>query len=228
MNTLPRIDLSDHDLHHAMDIPVNIHALLDRFEWVDADAGSTLAWEGRGWLGNDKQRVWLRTEGERRESETASAELQLLYGRPFARWWDWVAGARHDFEPGPSQNWLAAGVQGLAPYWFETEVTLFLADGGQTQLRVEFEYELLLTQKLVLQPRLEVNVNGQDDERRDVGSGLSTAEAGLRLRYEIRREIAPYIGINWERALGDTGDIVRAHGEARQDTALVAGIRMWY
>ncbi len=93
---------------------------------------------------------------------------------------------------------------------------------------LELEYELLLTQKLVLQPRLEVNVNGQDDERRGMGSGFSTAEAGLRLRYEIRREIAPYIGINWERALGDTGDLAREHGEARQDTAVVAGIRLWY
>lgn len=221
-------DLGGMDLRNIMDTPVMFYALLDRFEWVDADEGSALEWEGLGWLGNDDQRLWLRTEGERVDSGTEDAELQLLYGRPFARWWDWVAGVRHDFKPGPSQTWLGVGVQGLAPYWFETEATLYLGDDGQTSLRLEVEYELLLTQRLVLQPLLELNFFGEDDSDRGIGSGLSSAEAGLRLRYEIRREIAPYIGVSWQRSYGETADLARLEGESVKDTALVAGIRLWY
>ena len=221
-------DLGDMDLRRMMNTPVSFYALLDQLEWVDADNGSALAWEAMGWLGNDKQRLWLRTEGERADGETENAELQLLYGQPFARWWDWVVGVRHDFKPGPSQTWLAAGVQGLAPYWFETEATLFVGEGGQNSLRLEVEYELLITQQLVLQPLLEVNFYGKDDEQHGVGSGLAEAEAGLRLRYEIRREIAPYVGVSWERSYGETADLARQHGEAVEDTALVAGIRLWY
>lgn len=220
--------LGDMHMQHVMDSPVMFYALLDQFEWVDADEGSAYAWEAMGWWGKDEHRLWWRTEGETHDGETGDAELQLLYGRPFARWWDWVAGVRHDFRPEPSQSWLALGVQGLAPYWFETEATLFLGEGGQSNLRLEVEYELLLTQRLVLQPLLELNLFGKDDAERGIGSGLSTAEAGLRLRYEIRREIAPYIGIRWERAYGETADLVRQADGEIDESALVAGIRLWY
>lgn len=221
-------DLGGMDLRKIMDTPIMFYALLDQFEWVDAKEGSALNWDGIGWLGNDTQRLWLRTEGERADGETENAELQLLYGRPLSRWWDWVAGVRHDFKPGPSQTWLGAGVQGLAPYWFESEATLYVGEGGQTNLRLEVEYELLLTQRIVLQPLLEVNFFGQDDPDRGIGSGLAEAEAGLRLRYEIRREFAPYIGLSWNRSYGQTADIARLAGEAVEDTSLVAGIRFWY
>ena len=221
-------DLGGMDLRKMMDTPIMFYALLDQFEWVDADEGSALSWEGLGWLGNDNERLWIRTEGARAEGETENAELQLLYGQPLARWWDWVAGVRHDFKPGPSQTWLGAGVQGLAPYWFESEATLYVGEGGQTNLRLEGEYELLLTQRIVLQPLIEMNFFGKNDPDRGIGSGLAEVEAGLRLRYEIRREIAPYIGLSWERSYGNAADFARQAGEDIEDTALVAGIRLWY
>lgn len=221
-------DLEGMDLRKMMDTPLLSHSLLDQFEWVDTEDGSALNWEAMGWIGKDQQRLWWRTEGERHDGDIENAELQLLYGRPFSRWWDWVAGVRHDFRPNPSQTWLAAGAQGLAPYWFETEATLFLGEGGQTNLRFEVEYEILLTNKLILQPLVELNFFGKNDPDRGIGSGLSEAEAGLRLRYEIRREIAPYIGVGWERVYGETADFAHLMGEAISDTALVAGIRLWY
>jgi copper resistance protein B len=221
-------DLDGMDHAHGMDTPDMLYLLLDQFEWVDAEHGGALRWEGIGWWGNDERRLWLRTEGERAGGETEHAELQLLFGRPLVRWWDLVTGLRHDFGAGPSQTWLVAGVQGLAPYWFETEATLFIGEGGQSGLRLEVEYELLLTNRLILQPLIEINAYGKDDPARGLGSGLARTEAGLRLRYEIRREIAPYLGVSWEKRHGNTADFARQAGEDVSDTALVAGIRLWY
>ncbi len=221
-------DLGGVDPRRMMDTPILLYALLDQFEWVNTDEGSALRWDGTGWLGNDEQRLWLRTEGERADGKTGSAQLQLLYGRPLARWWDWVAGVRQDFKPGSPQTWLGAGVQGLAPYWFESEATLYLGEAGQSNLRLEAEYELLITQRIVLQPLMELNFFGSNDAHRGVGSGLAEAEAGLRLRYEIRREFAPYIGLNWERTYGNTADFERLEGKDAQETSLVVGIRFWY
>ena len=221
-------DLGDMDLRETMDTPWLTYSLLDQFEWVDADEGSALKWEAMGWTGTDKQRLWWRSKGERENGKTGSAELQLLYGQPLNRWWDWLAGVRHDFKPSPSQSWLAIGLQGLAPYWFETEASLFIGEAGQTSLRLEVEYELLITQRLVLQPLLELNFYGKDDPERGIGSGLANTEAGLRLRYEIRREIAPYIGLSWERAHGGTADLAHQNGEGTEESAVVAGIRLWY
>ena len=221
-------DLDGMDLRTIMDTPLMYYALLDRFEWADADPEGAITWNGLGWIGTDRHRLWIRTEGEITEKATEDAELQLLYGRPFARWWDWVLGVRHDFKPGNSQTWLGGGVQGLAPYWFETELSLYRSDEGQTNLRLDFEYDLLITQRLVLQPALEINAFGKDDTQRGIGSGLSTTELGLRLRYEIIREIAPYIGINWTKSYGETADMARSSGGDDSDTSLVLGIRLWY
>ena len=152
----------------------------------------------------------------------------MLYGRAFAPWWDLIAGVRHDFKPGDSQDFLAIGVMGLAPYKFEVEATAYLGERGQTAARFEVEYETLLTNRLILQPQIEVNLYGKDDLRRGIGSGLSTAEAGLRLRYEFTRQFAPYIGIVHERAFGRTADFRRDEGEDADDTRLVAGVRIWF
>jgi len=139
-----------------------------------------------------------------------------------------VAGIRHDFKPGASQDFAAIGVMGLAPYKFEVEATGYIGESGQTAARFEVEYETLLTNRLILQPLVEVNVYGQNDERRGIGSGLSTAEAGLRLRYEVTRQFASYIGIVHERAFGRTADFRRAEGEDTDDTRVVAGFRIWF
>lgn len=213
-------------MQHAPEF--NHMVVINRLEAVDADRGSAQAWEGQAWFGSDTDRLWLRSEGEREQGRTESANLEALYGRAISPWWDVVAGVRHDFRPQRGQSWAAFGVQGLSPYKFEVSATAYLGERGQTALNLEAEYELLLTNRLILQPLVEVEFYGKDDPRRETGAGLSTAEAGLRLRYEISRKFAPYVGVSWERAFGDTADYRRAHGERVEDTRLVAGVRLWF
>ncbi|MBY4677584.1 copper resistance protein B [Marinobacterium arenosum] len=201
---------------------------IDQLEWRDADDGSLLSWDVQGWVGYDLDKLWLKSEGERLAGRTESAELQLLYGRAVAPFWDLQLGLRHDFKPAEPQQWLAFGLQGLAPYQFEVDATAFIGEGGQSALRLEAEYELLLSQRLILSPEIELNLYGEDDASRGIGSGLSDLELGLRLRYEIRREFAPYIGLNWERKFGDTADFAREEGESTDDLQAVIGIRAWF
>lgn len=214
--------------HPAHDDTIQSFVLFNRLETWDADAGIGTAWEGQGWIGTDLDRLWLKSEGERIDGATESADVELLYGRSVTRWWDMVAGVRSDIEPGPSQNFAAIGIIGLAPYKWEVEATAYIGESGQSALRLEAEYDLLLTNRLILQPLVELNLYGKDDERRGIGSGLSNAEVGLRLRYEIRRELAPYIGIKWEKAYGTTADFVRAEGEFVDESEWVIGLRTWF
>lgn len=202
--------------------------LADRLEWQDADDGDALAWDVEGWFGGDFDRLWLRTEGVQTDGATRGADLELLYGHAFARWWELVAGVRHDSGLGPSRDWMALGVDGLAPFRVEVEVTAYLGDTGRTALRLEAAQEFRLTRRLVLQPRLGLELYGKDDSETGTGSGLSQAEAGVRLRYELRRELAPYLGVTWERRYGDTADFARAAGEDDRDTRFVAGLRAWF
>ena len=207
-----------------------IHSLVrfDRLEAWDARQGSGQAWEVQAWAGGDLQRVWLRSEGMREHGHLAGADVELLYGRATSAWWDVLAGVRHDFGPHGARSWAALGVQGMAPYKFEVAATAYLGSGGQTALRAEVEYELLLTSRLALEPQLEVELHGRDDPRRRIGAGLSSAEAGLRLRWAVTPRFAPYVGVVHERSFGDT----RAHllddaGHSR-DTRWVAGLRWWF
>lgn len=214
--------------HPAHDNTVQRYVLFNRLEGFDTDDGGGMAWEGQAWVGTDLDKLWLRSEGERVGGHTEGADLEVLYGRSVARWWDVVAGVRHDFKPGASQDFVAIGVQGLAPYKFEVAATAYLGQGGQTAARLEIEYETLLTNRLILQPLLEANFHGKDDERRGIGSGLGTVEAGLRVRYEVTRQFAPYVGVVREHAFGRTADFRRAAGEDVNDTRVVAGIRIWF
>lgn len=218
-------DVHGHELHGPT---VNSYFLFNRLEAFDADPGAGQAWEATGWIGGDVNRLWLRSEGERADGVTESADLEVLYGRAISPWWDFVAGVRQDFKPGDSQTWGAIGVQGLAPQKFEVSATAYIGERGQTAARLEAEYELLLTNRWVLQPLVEVELFGKNDPARHVGSGLSTAEVGLRLRYEITRQFAPYIGIVHERAFGGTADYRRAHFEKADETRLVVGLRTWF
>lgn len=213
--------------HAAHDAAIHSVWLADRLEWQDTDAG-TLAWEGLAWIGGDVHRAWLRTEGEAEDGAVDHANVEVLYGRAVTAWWDVVAGVRHDFGEGPSRTWAALGVQGLAPYKFEVEATAYVGDGGRTAASLEAEYDTLITNRLVLQWVGEATLNGRDDPARGIGSGLSTVEAGARLRYEVTRRFAPYVGVEWERAFGETADLRRDEGHAVEDTRLVAGIRFWF
>lgn len=212
--------------HETLEDPFNRSFKVDELEWFDADAATNLRWDVDMWAGYALNKLTLRTEGEESNGNTERAELQLLWTRSFARWWDVVAGARTDFAPGPGKNWAAFGVQGLAPYRFDLEATAFLSDGGDSAARVEADYDLLITKRLILQPKVELNWYGQTDLSRGQSAGLSSGEAALRLRYEFRREVAPYIGLVHERLWGDNADAARAAGLDAEDTSLVAGIRL--
>ncbi len=213
-------------MEHAPEI--NSYVVFNRLETWDANPGSGQSWEGKAWVGTDLDRLWLRTEGERIGGKTEAADLEVFYGRSVSTWWDVLAGIKHDFSPGGSQTWAAFGVQGLAPYKFEVKATAYIGESGQTAANVEVEYELLLTNRLILQPLVEITAFGKDDPQRGVGSGFSSVEAGVRVRYEIDRRFAPYIGVVHERVFGNTADFRRADGEDTRDTRLVAGVRIWF
>lgn len=213
---------------HAMhDDDIHSYVLLDRLETWNAGHGGAFAWEGRGWIGTDTRRLWLRSEGERIDHATAG-DVELLYGRSFSPWWDALVGLRADSGDGPAQTRAAFGVQGMAPGKIEIEATAYLGGTQRFAARLQAEYELLLSNRLILQPRVELNLAGRDDPRRRIGSGLSSAEAGLRLRYEITRQFAPYLGIEREHAHGPTARFERAAGETVGGTRAVAGLRIWF
>jgi copper resistance protein B len=202
--------------------------LLDQLEWRHTDTGSAGVWEGGAWYGGDYDKLWLRTEGERVAGRTEEARVELLWDRIVTRWWDLQVGGREDFGNGPPRSWVAAGVQGLAPYWFQIEATLYLGDAGRTAARLRGEYQLLLTQRLIVQAEAEANLYGRPDPARELGSGLADLDAGLRVRYEVRRELAPYAGIAWRRLLGATADRARAAGVGAAEWQLLIGVRIWF
>ena len=217
----------DVDPHSMGDDALHSFVLLDQLEGVDTPTGAGLSWDAMAWVGGDRNRVWFRTEGEAEDGRLGSGEAHLLYGRAVARWWDVVAGVRQEVRPGPSRSWLAVGLQGLAPYWFEIEATAYVGEGGRTAARLEAEYDLLITNRLMLQPLVEVNLHGRSDPVRGIEAGVSDVETGLRLRYEIRREFAPYVGVVWTRRFGDL-----AGASLMSDTSggsrVVAGVRLWH
>ena len=202
--------------------------LADRFEQARTDDDSFAIYDVIAWYGRDYDRLWLRADGEIDGGKLHEARTELLWGHAVAAYWDTQLGLRYDSGEGPNRGWLAVGVQGLAPYWFEVEATGYVGDEGRSALRLEAEYELLITQRLVLQPRLEASFYGRSDPELGRGTGLSTVEAGARLRYEIRREFAPYIGIDRVARYGQTGDFARAAGTDDQETRYVAGVRFWF
>jgi len=210
------------------DDPLLFMLKIDQLELQDTDEHSTLAWEAQAWLGKDLNKLYLKTEGEYTNSDYEELETQLLYSYAIAPYWDIQAGWRHDSHPEPSRDWLALGFQGLTPYFFETTVNLFIGNDGRTALRFKGEYEWMLNQRWVLSPDIEINLHGKNDPDTKTGSGLSDMSTGLRLRYEIRREFAPYIGVKWQRQFGQTADYAEQEGEATHDVIIVAGVRIWF
>ena len=209
----------------------NWMALMDRLEYQSNEGSSQLIWDGQGWYGGDINKFWFKTEGTRslEGGGFGDAEVQGLYSRAIRPFWDLQAGFRQDLKPdNPSRSFAVIGLQGLAPYWFEVDAAAFISDDGNVSARLEVEYDILLTQRLIAQPRFETNVAIQDVASVGVGSGVNDVELGLRLRYEIRREFAPYIGVNWSRKLGDTADFTRANFEDVGAASVVAGIRFWF
>jgi copper resistance protein B len=213
-------------LKHAIEHPM-WSIMADRLEYdVDTDA---VVFDMQAWYGTTYDKLVVKTEGHISDGKLEESQTDLLWGHAIAAYWDSQLGARLDqYADGESRQWLALGVQGLAPYWFEVDLTAYVGSNGRTALAAEAEYELLLTQRLILQGRAEATAYGKDDAINAIGKGLASLSAGLRLRYEFSRQIAPYVGIEWSSKYGNTADLARLHGEATEDTAVVAGIRFWF
>ena len=210
------------------DDPLLTMLTIDQLEIRSDSDNSLFAWEAEGWIGKDLNKLWIKTDGEYDDGRVEDMELQALYSRAIAPFWDMQVGWRRDIRPSPDRDWLAIGLKGLAPYYFDVDVALFVGDNGRTAARLQLEYELMLSQRLILIPEIEINLYGKDDPAVGIGSGLSDIEAGLRLSYEIRREFAPYIGINWSHLYGETADFSRAEGENIDDFQFVFGVRAWF
>lgn len=228
--TLASTAVADDMPHDHMMAATNYSkVMLDKLEQpVDQHGSDGQRWDAQAWYGGDFDKLWLKSEGERSDGDTENAELQALYSHAISPFFDLQIGARHDFQPQPTRDWLVLGVQGLAPYFFETEATLFIGNEGRSALRLKAQYDLLITQQLILAPEVESNFYSKTDAATGAGSGLSDIEFGLRLRYEFAREFAPYLGVVWTHQYGDTADFTRTAGGSTQDVLCVAGLKVWY
>ena len=202
--------------------------LIDQLEAFHGRDANGQSWEIQGWYGNDSDKLWLRSEGERSHGKLEDGNVEAFWNRNVATFWSTQLGVRHDFGEGPARSWAAFGVQGLAPYWFELEATGYAGAGGRTAARLRAEYELLFTQRLILQPEAEINLYGKNDPQRRIGRGISDVQFSLRLRYEIRRQFAPYVGVNWVRRVGTSADYARQDRQPVLDRQIVAGVRIWF
>lgn len=217
---------AEEHMHDHGNDPLVTKVMFDQLELHNADGANPLIVEAQAWMGKDLNKFWLKTDIEKRNGVFEEAEVQALYSRAIAPYWDLQMGIRQDIKPSPTRTWGVLGVQGLAPYFFEVDAALFVGESGKTALRVKAEYELLFTQKLILSPEIEANLYGQNDW--ETGAGLSDITAGVRLRYEIKREFAPYIGVSWNRQFSNTANLAKAEGKTVKDTTIVAGVRMWF
>lgn len=202
--------------------------MINRLERAQTSKSMFNAYDLQGFVGKDYNRLVLKAEGEVAEGKIHEARTELLWSRAYTAYWNTQLGVRNDSGELPGRNWLAFGVQGLAPYWFEVDATAYVGEQGRTALRLSAEYELLITQRLILQPRIEASFYGMRDDARELGAGLSSMVTGVRLRYEIKREFAPYVGVDWTGKYGGTAEHAMAAGAKTSDTNVVAGVRMWF
>jgi copper resistance protein B len=216
-----------HGLHMHGSAPFGM-LLIDQLEAFHGRDANGQSWEAQGWYGNDEDKLWVRTEGERSSGKLEDGDLEAFWNHNVATFWSTQLGVRQELGEGPNRTWAAFGVQGLAPYWFEVEATGYVGASGRTAARLRAEYEMLFTQHLILQPEAEINLYGKNDPQRRTGSGVSDVQFGLRLRYEIRRQLAPYIGMNWVRRIGTTADYAKQDNRPVLDRQIGAGIRIWF
>ncbi len=196
------------------------------FSWFERTSSDALVnWDSYFWIGGDDLKLRLEAEGEALGSNVESSEVRALLSWNVAQFWDLQAGLRYDFEP-EGLAWATVGVQGLAPYFFETDARLFLSQDGDVAFRFEQTYDVLLTQRLILQPHVELNAYAQDVPKLHVGAGLSDVEAGLQLRYEFSRKFAPYVDVVYERDLGETAQLTRAAGDDPEAVSVRFGVRV--
>jgi len=203
------------------------HILMEQMEYRDGQEAGIFQWEGLAWYGNDTHRLWLKSEGEISDGTFEQGQQEILYGRPITQYFDLQAGFRYDLDDNPGQAWIAFGVQGLAPNFFHVSATGYASDRGHFAANAEVSFDLLLSQRLILQPKAEIDIFTRNNTARSIGSGLSAFEGGLRLRYEITRKFAPYIGLAYERSFGNTRQFAISNGEDPETLQFVVGLRAW-
>ena len=203
--------------------------IFDQLEMRSSGADAAFRWDGQAWWGTDKNKIWLKSEGTVTGGTVSDGDTEVLYDRPIPnlRYFDWQAGVRIDLDSGPRRTWGAVGIEGLAPYFFDVEPTLYFRDGGHMAARLAGSYNLLITQRLILQPQVELNFYTKDDPPRGIGSGLSDLDGGLRLRYELSRKFAPYVGFTYSGKFGNTAKLAKMQGDSVSAPRLVFGIRIW-
>jgi copper resistance protein B len=213
-----------------MDNKVFVHALFDQFEGRTNGSDSEFRWDGQAWAGTDMNKLWLKSEGFVNNGEMSDGDHEALYDRPIPRmrYFDAQAGIRADLDSGPKRVWGAVGIEGLAPHFLQLEPTFYFRDGGHLAARVSGSYDLLLTQRLVAQPELEMNFYSKQDPERGIGTGLSDIDTGIRLRYEFSRKFAPYVGFAYDGMFGSTATFARQAAESVANPRFVFGVRVWY
>lgn len=203
------------------------HLTFDQLEWRLGSENS-LHWDGEAWMGTDTHRLWLKSEGDVQDGKMSDGQHEVLYDTPLSTYFDVQAGLRYDLDQRTGRGWGVIGIEGLAPYFFHVAATAYVSDAGHYGAKFSGSYDLLITQRLILQPAVELNLYTKSDPKRSVGSGLSNLDTGLRLRYEITRKFAPYIGVSYEKQFGQTGRLAAAAGENTDVLRFAAGVRFWF
>lgn len=225
------MDMSAGPAMSGMDMdgnPLLAMVSVDQLETTQGPRADGQAWELHAWYGDDRNKLWLRSEGERSDGRVEDGQLELSWAHAATAFWDTQLGLRQDLGEGRSRQWAAFGVRGTAPYWVDIEATAYVGAAGRTAVRLRAEYELRLTRRLVLQPDVELNLYGRNDPAAHIGHGLANSDVGLRLRYEIRRQLAPYVGVVWRSEHGATAEQSRQQGRRASDRQWVAGLRFWF
>jgi copper resistance protein B len=213
----------------VMDQGIFTHVLFNELEGRWNGSNTQFRWEGQGWVGTDLDKLWIKSEGTLLSNGTLDdGQHQFLYSRAITTFFDLQGGLRSDIDSRPTRNWGAFGIQGLAPYFFDLELTGYASNEGHLAAKLEASYDLLLTQRLILQPQIEVNLYSKADPSRLVGAGFSDIDTGLRLRYEIDRKFAPYLGVVYEGKFGQTANFARRAGESTGDVRFAFGVRVWF
>lgn len=210
---------------------VYVHGYFDQLEGRLGDDPDSLRWDGQLWAGTDFDKLWIKSEGRfnrNGDGKMTDGDQEVFYDRPLTRYFDIQAGLRTDLDSGPGRTWAALGLEGLAPYFFDLEPTLYMSDGGHFAFRLNASYDLLLTQRLILQPQIELNIYSKTDRGRGIGAGLSDLDTGLRLRYEITRKFAPYVGVAYQRSVGGAVGLSREASEKVDELRLLFGARVWF
>ena len=222
----PRLGMG---MQPVMDRGIFAHAILNELEGRFNGGNPEFRWEGQGWVGTDYDKLWIKSEGTLQSNGTLDdGQQQFLYARAITTFFDLQGGLRSDIDSRPTRNWAAFGIQGLAPYFFDVEVTGFVSGEGHLAAKLEGSYDLLITERLILQPQIELNVYSKADPARLVGAGFSDIDTGIRLRYEFERKFAPYIGVVYAGKFGQTASLARQVGESTGEVRFALGVRVWF